>query len=116
MEQALPHSADNAKDLIIAVMGASVRLAGLLLVFGGFMFAQASGFPPDTTDDAIIKRFQNAGRFSALPFALCIAVAGIASWWPYSPEPWSFSVAFWGFLVALAGALIYGVAVLTRYL
>jgi hypothetical protein len=36
------------KDVIIAVLGASVAISGLLLVFCGFLFAQASSFPPST--------------------------------------------------------------------
>lgn len=33
---------DPHRDLVIAIMGGSVSLAGLLLVFAGFMFSQAA--------------------------------------------------------------------------
>jgi ABC-type transport system involved in cytochrome bd biosynthesis fused ATPase/permease subunit len=67
-----------AKDVIVAVVGASVALAGLLLVFSGFLFSQAAAFPPATTDDAIINRFRNVGRCGLIPFAGALAVVGLS--------------------------------------
>lgn len=56
---------DHAKDLVIAILGGSVALAGLLLVFSGFLFAQAESFPPEHTDDATINRYKSAAGRAA---------------------------------------------------
>jgi hypothetical protein len=40
-----------SKDIVLAVMGSAVGMAGLLLIVAGFAFAQAGSFP-STTDDS----------------------------------------------------------------
>ena len=67
---------DNAKDVAIAILGASVGLAGLLLVFSGLLFSQAAAFPKDTTPDDVIDRFRGAGRIALWPFLLCLLTGG----------------------------------------
>jgi hypothetical protein len=57
----------EAKDVIIGILGASGALAGLLLVFGGFIFAQAASFP-SSTDDKITARYTKAARLAIFPF------------------------------------------------
>lgn len=52
---------EYSKDVMIAVMGAAVGLAGLLLVVAGYVFAQANSFP-STTDDDLLERYQMAGK------------------------------------------------------
>jgi hypothetical protein len=49
------------KDVVIGILGASGALAGLLLVFGGFIFAQAASFPA-STDDKITERHWRLGE------------------------------------------------------
>jgi hypothetical protein len=104
------------KDLIVAVLGAAVGLAGLLLIFSGFLFAQAASFPRATTDDEIIDKFRNAGRFAVVPFVVCLAVAAIATSWMLSPSPTGFAWASYGFLAALALSAGYGGLVILKYL
>jgi len=76
---------EYAKDVMLGVLGASVALGGLLLVFCGFVFAQAASFPPATTDDSKIESYKRAGRLGLWPFvgSLVNAVAAVA-WlvWP----------------------------------
>ncbi len=56
-----PMLMDASKDIVTTILGASVGLAGLLLVFSGFLFAQAEAFPRATTDNATINKFKKAG-------------------------------------------------------
>ena len=64
---------DNAKDIILALLSGSVSLAGLLLIFSGFLFSQAAGFDPDHTPDKMIDAYRNAARVGVLPFLMCLA-------------------------------------------
>lgn len=52
---------EYSKDTIIAVLGASVGLAGLLLVVAGYVFSQINSFPSENTDDTVIKNYEIAG-------------------------------------------------------
>jgi hypothetical protein len=107
---------EYAKDAVIAVLGSSVALAGLLLVFSGFVFAQADGFPKATTDDAIINRYRNVGRWGLAPFLLSVVISGIAVTWFLHPSSCIYFVAVIGFLVLLISSAVYGVIVLGFYL
>jgi hypothetical protein len=72
---------EYAKDVAIALLGASVGIAGLLLVVAGFVFAQAATFPPDETDDKVIAGFEMAGRLGLIPFILALIEAGFSLLW-----------------------------------
>jgi hypothetical protein len=67
-------SMDNSKDIILALLSGSVSLAGLLLIFSGFLFSQASGFDPDSTPDKIIDAYRNAARAGVAPFLMCLVL------------------------------------------
>jgi hypothetical protein len=106
---------ETAKDVMIAILGASIALAGLLLVFSGFLFAQAASFPP-TTSDEIINKYRNAGRWGLLPFLLSLAVAMVAYVWlifPCKNIYWT-DIAGFGLLIIASG--VYGSIMLIAYL
>jgi hypothetical protein len=107
---------EYAKDVMITLLGAAVGLAGLLLIFSGFLFAQADSFPKATTDDAIINRYRNAGRFAVIPFLVSFAVAFLALTWMIHPVPCIYWITVCGFGVLLAVSASYGGFVLIRYL
>lgn len=107
---------DNAKDVIIAILGSSVGLAGLLLVFSGFVFTQAAGFPRETTDDATINRFRNVGRLGLVPFVLSLLISGLSFAWLVKPETRFYCLSVIGFAVVLIGTAIYAIVVLGFYL
>ena len=107
---------DYAKDVIIAILGASVALAGLLLVFSGFVFGQADSFPRATTDNAIINKYRNVGRFGLAPFLLSLALSGIAVVWLLYPSRDLYFASVIGFMVLLLGSGVYGTIVLGFYL
>jgi hypothetical protein len=107
---------DSSKDIVLAVLGGSVSLAGLLLIFSGFLFSQASGFPPATTDDKIIDRYRNAARFGVLPFLMCLGLAGAAIWWLRSPSDPLLSICWIGFIALLVVTAAYGSITILYYL
>jgi hypothetical protein len=106
----------SSKDIILAVLGGSVSLAGLLLIFSGFLFSQAAGFDPDNTPDKIINRYRNAARFGVLPFLMCLATAGIAIWWLRSPSENLLIIRWIGFIALLVVTAVYGGYTILRYL
>ena len=107
---------EYAKDVIIALLGSSVALGGLLLVFSGFVFAQADGFPKATTDDAIINRYRNVGRLGLVPFMISLILSAINVVWFMCPTENLYRVSVYGFLFLLVGTAGYAVAVLGFYL
>jgi len=107
---------NTAKDLAVAVLGAAVALAGLLLVFVGFLFSQADGFPPATTDDATIRNYKRAGRIGLIPFVGCLALAWLAGLWLREPSQQLMTLVWWGFGVVLILTAVYGTTVFMRQL
>ncbi len=107
---------EYAKDVVIAILGSSVALAGLLLVFGGFVFAQAQGFPRATTDDAIINRYRNVGRMGLIPFLFSLSLAATSVVWFLCPSESLYRFSVYGFLFLLLGTAAYAIAVLGFYL
>jgi hypothetical protein len=70
----------DAKDIAIAVLGASLGLAALLIVFMGFLLAYAETFPP-TTPDRISRRFKVAAKWGLAPTVLAVMEALAAYAW-----------------------------------
>jgi hypothetical protein len=107
---------DNSKDVAIAVFGASVALAGLLLVFVGFVFSQAASFPPETTDDKVIRRYEMAGKLGIIPFVLSLGDAALALGWLLAGSPGLYVGTVWGFFLLLTLTALYGVWLIVFYL
>lgn len=107
---------ESSKDIVIAVLGGSVSLAGLLLIFSGFLFSQAAGFDPDNTPDKLINKYRRAGRFGVLPFSMCLALAGASLWWLRSPTESLLNVCWIGFIALLVVTAAYGGYTILRYL
>jgi hypothetical protein len=105
-----------AKDTAIAVMGASVGLAGLLLVVAGFVFSQVNSFPPEHTDDSVIKNYEIAGKLGLIPFLVALADAAVCLVWLLHSSQCVFSTAIWGFFLLLALTALYGSVLILRYL
>ena len=90
------------KDAIIGILGASVGLAGLILVFSGLLYTQSAAFPRDTTDDVVINRFKRAAQLAFLPFLLWLADAGASLAWLLCPTiHWVYTVTCAGFFILL---------------
>jgi hypothetical protein len=102
-------------EIILAVLGGSVSIAGLLLIFTGFLFSQAAGFPP-STPDTTIEKFRNAARVGVLPFAAAMLVAIISFTWVVTGSPTAYTFSVVGFFILLSLALLYGAGTMLLYL
>jgi hypothetical protein len=105
----------DPKDVIIGILGSSGALAGLLLVFSGFVFSQAASFP-DTTPDAVIKKYTKAGRLALCPFICSLLTTLLALSWLLDPTICIFWLCVGLFAVLVVGIGIYGTLVSYRYL
>ncbi len=106
----------ESKDVIIGILGASGALAGLLLIFGGFVFSQAASFPTETTDNKIIKRYTAAAQLAILPFLGLLLDTILAVIWLLRPSVCMFWICVGLFLVLVLGTGVYGAIASFRYL
>jgi len=104
-----------SKDIAIAILGAAVSLAGLLLIFCGFLFTQLAALDP-LTPDPTLNSYRGAARWGLFPFAICLAEAGVALWWLLSPSDLLFTTLWVGFVALLAGTALYGIVATLRFL
>jgi|SRR5689334_12187184 hypothetical protein len=111
----MPEMPEIAKDVMIAILGSAIALAGLLLIFSGFLFAQADSFPSQTSDETI-DRYRNAGRWGLAPFLLALGVAGTAYLWMIWPCTDTYWIAVAGFGILILASGLYGSIMLIWYL
>jgi hypothetical protein len=103
------------KDLILGILGASGALAGLLLVFGGFIFSQAASFP-SSTDDQIIGKYTKAGRLAIFPFWGFLITTLLSVTWLLHPIYYVYVACVGLFVILVIGTGIYGTVMSYRYL
>ena len=107
---------EYSKDVMLALLGASVGLAGLLLAVSGFVFAQAGSFPPETTDDETIGRYERAGKVGLVPFCLSLVEAALCLTWLLHSSASLYTAGVVGFYLLLILTAVYGFVLLLRYL
>jgi hypothetical protein len=105
----------ESEGLILGVLGASAVLAGLLLVFGGVLLAQAASFPREA-DPKLVERYRAAGRWAVAPFlgfliTLVLAVTSLRR-----PSLWLPSLDVFLFLITVVLTGFYGLVVTRRSL
>jgi hypothetical protein len=105
----------EAKDILIGILGASGALAGLLLVFGGFIFAQAASFPASTADK-ITERYTKAGKLAILPFWGFLITTLTSVFWLLFPSHCLLIFTVILFCLLVIGTGIYGTVMSYRYL
>lgn len=103
------------KDVVIGILGASGALAGLLLVFGGFIFAQAASFPA-STDDKVTERYTRAGKLAILPFWGFLTTTVLSVFWLLFPSHCLLVFTVILFCLLVVGTGIYGTVMSFRYL
>jgi hypothetical protein len=107
---------EYAKDVMVAVLGASVGLGGLLLIFCGFVFSQAENFPKATTDNATIQSYKNAGTLGLWPFLGSIVNSLVVVAWFLCPMTGIYFAVLGLFIVLLIATAVYGAVVIHHYL
>jgi hypothetical protein len=105
-----------ANDLMLAVLGSSVGLGGLLLVFCGYVFAQAAGFNPEHTDDETIKKYKTAGTNGLWPFCGSMLNSLLVVIWFIFQRDWLYLLSLGLFAILLVVTAVYGCVVVRRYL
>jgi hypothetical protein len=97
------------KEIAFAAMGGASGIAGLLLVFVGFIVVKVEALP-STTADNVIRRYEIIAKVGMLPLVVLVAVILAAYGWLFSP---SNSVLFYtwsvGFVVGMGLFVLYSV-------
>jgi hypothetical protein len=98
------------KDTIVAVLGASAALAGLLLVFIGFVYARGESYETRRGN-----RFKIVAKIGVVPFLVTLACAWFClEWLTGTQGAYSWSIGF--FKLGLVTTAIYGAITLLFYL
>jgi len=98
----------ETKDIALAVLGGSVGLAAVLVVFIGFLLAHAETFPAEVADTAQ-RRYRIAAKWGLVPTSAAILEALACYGWLFWREPWLFCVWSIGFVIVATGFLAYAV-------
>ena len=69
------------KDTVIACLGASVALAGLLLVFSGYVYSHSESFGVAARK----KKYQWIAKAGLVPFTIALLAAWISVNWLENP-------------------------------
>lgn len=96
------------KDIAVAVLGASVGLASVLVVFMGFLLAHAQTFPNDLPN-TITRRYKLAARWGLAPTAGAVIEALACFAWLLSGATWLYHIWTVGFIVVAVGFLTYAI-------
>ena len=98
------------KDTITAVLGASTALAGLLLVFVGFVYAHGESFKTRTGD-----KFKIVAKLGMVPFLISLASVWAGLEW-LTGDQWAYSWCVWSFRATVVITAAYGALTLLFYL
>jgi hypothetical protein len=90
------------KDVIVALFGASVGLAGILLVFVGFVYSRGEQLEPRRK-----RRYSRIAQIGLLPFLLAVLCAWLCSAW-LTGSVAVYDSCVYLFRAALALTAIYG--------
>jgi hypothetical protein len=98
----------NEKEIAVAILGASIGLASVLVVFMGFLLAHAWTFPPELPD-AARKRYMLAARWGLAPTAAAVLEALACYAWLLVGSACLFYIWTVGFVIVAVGFLAYAV-------
>jgi hypothetical protein len=102
----------DKKDIILAIFGAAVGLAGVLLVLVGFIYAHA-----ETIELAATRsRNKRVAKFGMVPFLITMACATLSLRWMSGPADPVFCWSLYGFYAGMATTALYGIVAFLFYL
>src|SRR5439155_11649027 len=99
-----PFMAEN-RDIAVAVLGGTVALAAVLVVFIGFLIAHAEALPSQAPT-RLKDRYVRAARWGIAPMAAAILEALAAYGWLFFPGACLFHVWAVGFVVVAVTFLL----------
>ena len=103
------------QSLIETLFSGALTLAGILLVFVGFIYSRVQAFP-STTDNTVMRRYTVVAKLGTLPFVMALLLTGLTfqdlaahgtSLWPIT------RTVFWIEMVML---FLYGTVSILYYL
>ena len=101
----------ETKDIVVALFGAAVGLAGILLVFVSFVYSRA-----ESSDLARLRgKYRHIAKFGMVPFLVSLACAALCLRWMLIPSPVTFCWVRYSFYVCLGLTALYGVVALVFY-
>jgi len=100
------------KDIVIAVFGAAVGLAGVLLVFVGFVYSHAETI----TLEIPRKKNKLVAKIGLLPFLVCLVCASFSLTWMLCPTDCKFHWMVWSFYSGMGFTALYGIVAFIFYL
>lgn len=100
------------KDTILAIFGAAVGLAGIVLVFIGFISTHAENFQ----DNLRKKVFKLVAKVGLFPFAVSLIAAFFSLVWLQTSSQFSYHYALLSFTISLISTLLYGIISVTFFL
>ena len=104
----------DLKDVMLAILAASAALAGLVLVFSGFLISQYMALDPESTSDKQIGKLRNFARFGAAPFLFSVLSGGLSFSWLVSPWKVYYDLAVYSFEALGIVTSIYGLCAFFR--
>jgi hypothetical protein len=104
----------DPKDVMLAILSASAALAGLVLVFSGFLVSQYMALNPETTEQKRINKLRRFAKCGVLPF-VCSIVSGVFSFmWLIHPGQTYYDYAIYTFETLGVVTAIYGIFAFLR--
>jgi hypothetical protein len=97
------------KDIVLALLGASATLVGLILVFVGLVVSAVGSFTGDTAP-AVKAPLRRTAVLTLVPFGLGLIQILAGAFWLLKQWCWLYDLTFWLFIAtvgALAGAAIW---------
>jgi hypothetical protein len=102
----------ETKDIVVAIFGAAVGLAGILLVFVGFVYSRA-----ETMDIARTReKFRRIAKSGIVPFLVSLLCSALCLRWMLVPSVVTFCWVRYSFYVCLVLTTLYGVVAFVFYL
>jgi hypothetical protein len=96
---------DYAKDVVLAIFGAGVGLAGVVLVFMGFVSAHGEEFQSNDRK----RVFKRIAKFGLVPFTLALLSASFSLCWLERQNTAILKLATLTFQFSLISTLLYGI-------
>ena len=102
----------DAKDIIVAFFGAAVGLAGILLVFVGFIYAHSETI--DLENDR--KKYQYVAKVGMIPFLTVLLSAAFCIRWMFYPSTRLVCLSAYSFCFGMGLTALYGLVAFLFYL
>jgi hypothetical protein len=102
----------ESKDIVVAVFGAAVAIAGVLLVVVGFVYSHAETIDLERTRD----KYKLVAKSGIVPFLVSLLCAFLCFRWMITPYWISFSWVRYSFYACLGSTALYGVVAFIFYL